>query len=109
MQATYDVRRSSFTGAALLFAIVFALFLGALAGYWAKSLSAQVAAPARAATVVSIPAAAPPSLSVQHRSGLLPGTLKGAGEDSTPAVKASAPVVSGAGGQQRHRIGGIQE
>ncbi len=115
MQATYSVRRSSFAGFAILFAIVSALILGGLAGYWLKGLAPQVAVPATAVSAGTSAAvkdfavpAGQAALSVQRRSGPAPGALKAAGDDSAPVVSISAPAGSGAW-QQAHRHGGMQD
>ena len=101
MQATINLRRSSFTAFAILFAIVSAVILGGLAGYWLKGLSPQVVAPATAVSVGSAAAvtkfavpAGQAALSVQRRSGPAPGALKAAGDDSAPIVGSSASTSS---------------
>ena len=112
MQATYNVRRSSFAAFAILFAIASALILGGLAGYWLKGLSPQVAAPVTAATVSKAAAqtfALPAGLaarSVQRHPA--PGALKAAGDDSAPVVSSSAPVINDSW-VQAHRRGGMQD
>jgi len=109
MQATYSIRRSSVMAYAILFAIVSALIIGGLAGYWLKGVSPQVAAPVSAAATVSKAAvqtfalpAVRAAVSVQRHPA--PGALKAAGDDSASAVSSSAPVIS-QGRVQSHRRG----
>ena len=109
MQATYSIRRSSVMAYAILLAIVSALIIGGLAGYWLKGLSPQVAAPVSAAATVSKAAvqtlalpAVRAAVGVQRHPA--PGALKAAGEDSASAVSSTAPVIS-QGRVQSHRRG----
>src|SRR5207302_6320858 len=119
MQATYSIRRSSVMAYAILFAIVSALIIGGLAGYWLKGLSPQVAAPVSAAATVSKAAVQTLALpagravvSVQRHPA--PGALKAAGDDSASASN-SAPVVSSSAPAINdswvfaHRRGGMQD
>ena len=109
MQATYNVRRSSFMAFAILFAIVSALILGGLAGYWLKGLSPRVTAPATAVSGGTSAAvrdfavpAAQPAVSLQRHPA--PGALKAAGDDSAPIVGSSA-TVSSSSWRPTHRRG----
>jgi hypothetical protein len=97
---------------AILFAIVSALIIGGLAGYWLKGLSAQVAAPVTAATVSKAAVqtfAVPASLaarSVQQHPA--PGALKAAGDDTAPVVS-SSPSIINSDWLRAHRRGGLQD
>lgn len=111
MQATINLRRSSFATVAILSAIVLALILGALAGYWLKGLAPRVAAPATAVSAGTSAAvkdfavpAGQAALSVQRRSGPAPGVLKAAGDDSAPIAGSSASG-SSSSSRQTHRRG----
>lgn len=115
MQATYNIRRSSLAAFAILFAIVSALVLGGLAGYWLKGLSPRVAAPASAVSAGTSAAvkdfavpAGQAARSVQHRSGPALGALRAAGDDSAPVVSSSAPIINDSW-VLAHRRGGMQD
>jgi hypothetical protein len=85
MQATYSIRRSSVMAYVILFAIVSALIIGGLAGYWLKGLAPQVTAPVSAAASVSKAAlqtfALPTGSAARSvQSHPAPGALKAAGD-----------------------------